>query len=268
MSDETKCCAVWDFTCWDTTHINDPAKIIPVLKDQCKKWSFQKEEGEKNGGIHLQGRVSFKTKCRKPTAILRLKELKANISLTSTASMKDDFYVTKAEGRLEGPWKDTDEVVYIPRDVREMKELYPWQAKLLKIIQVYDPRRIQYVFDPEGNKGKTGFQRYCMVYGYGQIIPFCNDYKDLLRMVMDMPENKCYIIDMPRAINKEKLFQLYAAIETVKGGYACDDRYHFKQKIFDPPNIVVFANMLPNRDLLTGDRWRFWEIIDGDLKKI
>jgi len=267
MSEE-KVCAVWDFTCWDTTHVTDPAKIIPVLRDQCKKWTFQKEQGEENGGIHLQGRVSFKTKCRKAQAIARLKELKANISLTSTACMKNDFYVTKSEGRIEGPWKDTDEVKFIPRDILEIKELYKWQSKLIEIIKVYDPRRINYIYDPHGNQGKSIFQRYCMVYGHGQIIPFCNDYKDMLRMVMDIPECKCYIIDMPRAINKEKLNQLYSAIETVKGGYAYDDRYHFRQKMFDPPNIVVFANILPNREYLTQDRWRIWEIIDGDLKKI
>jgi hypothetical protein len=65
---------------------------------------------------------------------------------------------------------------------------------------------------------------------------------------------------MPRAIKKDRLYGFYSAIETIKDGYAYDDRYKFKEKVFDCPNIWIFSNILPNSKLLSSDRWRIWEV--------
>jgi len=82
------------------------------------------------------------------------------------------------------------------------------------------------------------------------------------------------MFDMPRAMNKDRLYQFYAAIETIKDGYAYDDRYHFTEKVFDCPNIWIFTNRMPDTTLLSTDRWKFWEIseknelVEIDLKEI
>jgi len=57
------------------------------------------------------------------------------------------------------------------------------------------------------------------------------------------------------------MHQLWSAIETIKGGYAYDDRYSFKEKFFDPPRVIVYTNELNSetKSLLTPDRWRVWE---------
>jgi hypothetical protein len=65
---------------------------------------------------------------------------------------------------------------------------------------------------------------------------------------------------MPRALKKDKLGGFYSAIESVKDGYAYDDRYTFTEKIFDCPNIWVTSNSLPEFNLLSKDRWRIWEV--------
>jgi hypothetical protein len=67
---------------------------------------------------------------------------------------------------------------------------------------------------------------------------------------------------MPRALKKDKLGGFYSAIETVKDGYAYDDRYNFTEKIFDCPVIWVISNTLPDFSLLSRDRWKLWEITD------
>ena len=77
---------------------------------------------------------------------------------------------------------------------------------------------------------------------------------------MDMPTSSLYLIDMPRSMSKSGLLGLYSAIEEVKNGYAFDDRYKFTEKIFDCPNIWIFTNTLPDRNLLSYDRWKLWEI--------
>jgi hypothetical protein len=73
------------------------------------------------------------------------------------------------------------------------------------------------------------------------------------------------MIDMPRAIKKDKLNGFYSAIESLKDGYAFDDRYKFVEKIFDSPCIWVFTNTYPDTDLLSEDRWKFWHVGGTEL---
>ncbi len=90
-----------------------------------------------------------------------------------------------------------------------------------------------------------------------------NDAKDILRMVCDTKTAKLYVFDMPRAMKKEKLNGFYSAIESIKDGYAYDDRYSFKEKVFDCPAIWIFSNMPPINEYLSVDRWKVWTISEG-----
>jgi len=247
---------VWDFTCHDL----DRAVLIKNLQNCAKKWVFQLEKGSETGKLHFQGRISLKVKTRDAG------KLNLGIGHVSATHDKDnDFYVTKIETRVEGPWSDKDVVCYIPRDVGKITELRPWQKQLLSIITAYEERKVTVVIDPVGCSGKSTFVRWCMCHKFGQIIPMANDYKDLLRVVMDAPKSPCYFVDMPRAMRKEKLYQFYSAVETIKGGYAFDDRYSFKQELFDPPNVVIFTNSMPDLQLLTRDRWQLFLLQNGVL---
>lgn len=257
---------VFDFTSFDEM---EPEELKAILKDIAKKWVFQKECGEETERLHYQGRVSLKEKLRETTLAKKMKERmpKTHWSITSNTNKDNDFYVSKEETRVEGPWRDSDVVKFIPRDLIGI-ELRDWQITMFNLIQKEENRIVHVIYDQIGNNGKSTFVRYCGVHGYGKKIPMCNDYKDIMRMVMDMPKQKAYFIDMPRAMNKERLFQFYSAIEEVKGGYAYDDRYQFKDEYFDPPNIVIFCNSLPDRSLLSGDRWKIWGIDRGVLKDL
>lgn len=75
-----------------------------------------------------------------------------------------------------------------------------------------------------------------------------------------------YLVDIPRAMIDSH--ELWAAIESVKNGIVFDDRYQFKMKTFDSPQVIVFTNKLPNKDLLSGDRWVLHEIEGFELKDI
>jgi len=261
MSDNP--CCVWDFTVPES-HASMPGLKV-WLKENCKSWAFQLEEGE-SGYRHFQGRFSLKLKKRKVGVIDLFCNPKGHISLTSSENKDNCFYVLKDDSRIEGPWLDTDYDPYIPRDVREMKELWPFQAKIKDMSQVYDPRVINMIICPRGKTGKSSIVRYMCVHGFARQIPFANDYKDLLRIVMDMPKSKCYMIDMPRAINKERLYQWTAACETIKDGYAYDDRYKFRDEYFDKPCIFVFCNKdVDESGTMSADRWRKWTIVDRQL---
>lgn len=85
---------------------------------------------------------------------------------------------------------------------------------------------------------------------------------------MDMPKFGMYIIDLPRAVKKEHQREMWAALETVKGGYAYDDRFHFKYEWFDSPKIWVFTNQLPDLEYQSLDRWKLWTVVDNQLVKL
>ncbi len=261
----TNAICTYDFTCgMDKTSKND---VITILNKIAKKWTFQGERGDLNGYEHWQGRFSLKVKLR----LINLQKkwpIKGKFSPTSKANKDNNFYVTKEETRIEGPYNEEEHTpIYIPRQVREIEKLYPWQEAVIKKSDVWDTRHIDVIIDKKGNIGKTILQTYMRSYRKGRILPYCNNYKDLLRMVCDMPTSNCYVIDMPRAIDKEKLHSMYSGIESIKNGYAYDDRYHFKEKIFDCPNIWVFTNTVPDMSLVSIDRWRLWEVKGNELVK-
>lgn len=255
MTQDAACC-VWDFTLKEDEIT--PEDIIERLSRLCKWWIFQLEMGETTGYRHYQGRISLREKQRLATLKERFGFPEARLSKTVTKNMDDTNYVSKNETRVAGPW--SSDMLKMPKHVKEMTTLRPWQQTIVDSASEYDPRRIDLVLDTRGNQGKSALCAYLRCHKIGRGIPFCNDYRDLLRMVMDMPKAPLYIIDMPRAISKERLNQLWSAIETVKSGYAYDDRYHFKEMDFDRPRIWVFTNVPPDTTMLSIDMWKFWEI--------
>nr|WAE43127.1 MAG: replication associated protein [Cressdnaviricota sp.] len=238
--------------------------IINFLEKHCKKFCFQLEKGEENGYLHYQGRLSLKIKLRN-NGIVKLfqdhLQYYANLSRTSTMNMDNFYYVEKDDTRIAGPWRDSDN--RIPRQYAGEIEERPWQVKIMSMIDVFDPRGIHVVVDPEGLGGKsTVVGRYCCR-GLAERIPVQKDSRDIMRMILnveDIAHCKMYFIDLPRAAEQKNLSSMYAAIEMIKDGYCYDDRYKFRRKWFDSPQIVVFCNEAPPVEFLSKDRWIFHTI--------
>lgn len=247
----------WDFTLgFEQSGMLEKHVVKNLLREFCKDGTFQLEQSE-TGYVHYQGRVTLKKKLRLPP-IDTLKGI--HWSPTSLANFDNEDYCKKNYTRIKGPWNIEDQDPYIPRQIREINNLYPWQQSIIDTLNVWDTRTINCLIDSSGNIGKSILVGWVRAYGLGRALPPVNDYKDLMRMVCDMPVSPAYMIDMPRAIKKDKLNGFFAAIESLKNGYAFDDRYKFVEKIFDSPCIWVFTNTYPDTDLLTEDRWKFWTI--------
>lgn len=258
---------VYDFTFFEEHTTKD--NIIQLLNNFCKQWAFQLEEGEFKHA-HYQGRFSLKVKARKTTVVKQFIKFNPecknmNISPTSSENQGNDFYVTKIEGRLDGPWSNKDVIKYIPRQVREIEKLYTWQQDIINDANVWDTRHINWIVNTSGCVGKSILKSYIGSHGIGRTLPFSKDYRDIMRMVMCTETKSLYIIDIPKAINKNDLGEFLAGIETLKDGYAYDDRYKFTEKYFDCPNIWIFSNTKPNIMHLSIDRWRIWKIEDEKL---
>lgn len=245
-------------------------KFVNDFKDFLKlhklRYCFQIEECPTSKRHHVQGRLGYNNQKRISEAMIPFKDSEyAHIYLRPEYNAKkSQMYVTKIETRILGPWADTDPETIIPKQIQNI-ELYPWQKRLVNISQEFNTRTIHVIYDDNGNIGKSTITTFMGVHGYAKQIPFINDYKDLMRISYDVGEAKCYIIDMPRAVNKDKLFQLYGGIETLKSGYCFDDRNKFRQRYFDCPAILVFTNHLPDQDLLSRDRWCIWRVDDEKI---
>lgn len=255
---------VYDFT----LKAEDPeitrAMVEKWLRKYCKKWAFKKEKG-KDGYIHWQGRCSLRDRKRKCEQIQVQPWLEhCHWSETSEKNKNNTHYQEKYDEMDEELYteKNVEEEVYIPRQIREINNLYPWQQSIIDKSKIWDTRSINLIYDPNGNIGKSVLVGYMRCHGLARKLPPLNDYKDVMRIICDMPTSKCYLFDMPRAMKKDKLGSLYTAIEEIKSGYAFDDRYSFKEKFFDCPNIWIFANTLPDVTLLSADRWLIWEVTD------
>lgn len=256
---------VWDITVPADRH--DVSSLRRHFSLHCKKFTFQLEQGANSGYRHYQCRVSLKTKSRKATLLNSAVKLDGwHISPTSGANKDNDFYVTKDDTRVDGPWTDQDKQPL--KTVDKMTVLYPWQQRLLDETDAFDDRTIHILVDPNGNIGKSAFTKYLWYHRNACIVPPLNQSKDLMQFVCSFEPSKLYIIDMPRAMKKKHLYELYSGIEQLKNGMMYDTRYHGKFKYVDEPNIIVFTNTIPKLSYLSRDRWNLWEIIDQQLVAI
>jgi len=256
---------LWDFTA--------PANLPGISKDgiinnlalHAKMWAFQLEAGAESGYAHFQGRVSLNEKTRNPRNVL---PAGVHWSPTSTANGKSFSYVLKEDTRVDGPWSNQVAEAPPPGPPRQIaflneENMYPWQKQIVASAKEFDSRVVDIVVDKKGCQGKSVIKTFIGFNKIGRPVPFVNDYRDIMRMIMGTPASPMYLIDIPRAIDKKHLFQLFAGIESIKDGYAYDDRYTFKEMYFDSPRVWVFTNVDPDPALLSRDRWRVWCINDA-----
>lgn len=246
-------------------HLNEVISTCKkMLRQHCKKWAFQVEVGTSARRLHLQARFSLKLKQRLAQVRLLFPEQwrnRAHLSPTSKENSSNTFYVLKEDTRFFGPFSDTD--VELPRQLIPFeRSLLPWQDSLRKLILHWDPRVIHVVVT-EGNIGKTSLMGLMLVWKEAAFVPLMSTYKDLMRAVMDQEKKPAYIVDIPRAFKTGT--ELWAALESVKSGYAFDDRYNFRWALFDSPGIVVFTNMEPPHGHLSEDRWVIWGVQNNRL---
>eukprot|EP00996_Jenningsia_fusiforme_P004000 NODE_479_length_2199_cov_29.733023_g441_i0.p1 GENE.NODE_479_length_2199_cov_29.733023_g441_i0~~NODE_479_length_2199_cov_29.733023_g441_i0.p1 ORF type:complete len:281 (+),score=49.03 NODE_479_length_2199_cov_29.733023_g441_i0:712-1554(+) len=245
----------------------DHHTVITHLTQWCKKWVFQQERGDPtdlnpDGYLHWQIRVSLIKKRRLAELVNRFCP-GGHISPT-TKGVHDGStfnYVLKADSRVEGPWTDAEyeEPPVLTRQLANFnanpKRAY--QVALEEIARTYDERSIHFVYDPVGNIGKSIFAEYLEYNKIAYEIPPFNDMMDIMACVMSIKTHKCYLVDMPRALKKDKLAQFFSGIECLKNGIAFDKRYSFKKRRFDRPNVIIFSNVKPCLHYLSPDRWVF-----------
>ena len=130
-------------------------------------------------------------------------------------------------------------------------ELYPYQQSLKEISQIYNDRKIDLIYDQKGNIGKSMFAEFMRYNKLAVKIPPFRLMEDLMGFISSQRLiSKCYIIDMPRGLKKDKMGDFYSGVEELKNGCAFDKRYKGQMLTFDRPIIFIFTNSLPEFKLL------------------
>lgn len=267
--------ALFDVTIPFDTKEYEYRELASILNSIAKKWVFQLEKGDRTGYVHWQVRLSLhkKSSC---AALLNdiVPILPGHWSVTSNEvhnSGNQFNYVMKVQTRIKGPFCDKDNI----RDPAVMTDqlqnfisqaLYPWQEKALQLVKSYNERYLHYIYDPHYNSGKSIFCEWIEYQELGEEIPPFTLMEDIMQFVMCQPTTRCYLFDMPAAMKKEKMHQMYAGLEMLKNGYLYDKRYNGRKKRITRPTVICFANNLPVQGLIAPDRWQIHYLTeDKDL---
>ncbi|AXH74392.1 MAG: replication associated protein [Circoviridae sp.] len=265
----------YDFTI-SVQKFPDEKLLMKTLNEWFKKWVFQQEKGE-SGYLHWQGRGS----------LIKAKRLKELASITQIAfpgvhwtitsnevHQGQQFnYVMKADTRVEGPWsnEDYEEPPVLTRQLKLFKERgieFDWHKKVLDWCNEEEDRSIKVIYDTEGNSCKSLFAEYLEYEGKAWEVPPFRMMEDISQCIMSIKAKKCYLVDMPRGMKKDKLGEFYSGLECLKNGVCWDKRYSFKKRRMDRPQVIVFTNTMPILNLLSADRWEIYAMQkDKSLKK-
>lgn len=269
----------WAFTCQGQLALLQPETAADALHAICDFYTFSIYQTPV--GMTMIGRFGLKTKKRLETLEAMLGDSSlSQCQLHAGAATAEDpvFFEDDSQGgstaqtavrKLRGPWSHLTHGLEIPDYVLRMERegMYPWQRKVVDSIETDGERIVNFVVDSRGNSGKSTIGMWLLVKGYGKRLACTASPKELSASVLDTPNKKCFIVDLPRTFrNHEAMEKLFGAIEEIKNGFAEDHRYHHRMATFQPPAVWVFANSLPDLSFLSMDRWRIWLLEDKDLR--
>lgn len=249
----------WFFT-FNNYEVGQIEILETTFRSLCEKYLFQEEVGE-SGTPHLQGVIFLKKR-------MRWSELKLpkEINWSKVRNPKACIeYCSKDISHTGGRWMMG---IKIPKPLKIIKNLYPWQKEVERIcLAEPDDRTIYWFWEPTGKVGKSSFVKY-MVVKHKAL--FCNGGRvhDIVNLVFnqDMDETTTVIFDISRC-KKGKVS--YESLESIKNGLVCNTKFETGVKVFNSPTVVVFANYPPDDETkLSADRWNITELCDLELGDI
>lgn len=255
-------CKRWCFT-YNNYDNGSKILLIDTFKKFCSGWIFQTEKGE-NGTPHIQGYIECINKMRWSTFKLPTKihwetargERAENIAYCS----KDDSYT--------GEFREIFGIGFtIPKKIKIIKELYNWQAELCKILaEEPDDRAIYWIYEGEGNCGKSAFVKYWCINNENDSICLLGGASDIKHGVVNFKEKRgdyprVIFVDLPR---NQKVPD-FSGLEEIKNGCFFSGKYEGGMCMGNNPHLVIFSNNEPNKAKLSADRWKIATIVDKSL---
>ena len=226
---------------------------------------YQLEKGETRKVSHFQGCIIFKNP-RHLSSVIKLMKGCHIEKAKKIFALKN--YCKKSKTRIEGPFHFKNGKVFYDLRLNEKdyknlflkeEDLYNWQSQLHKVfLSKPDDRSIIWIYDKEGNNGKSAFCRF-LRYNYDPYVFFTSgnpaDIKlGLKNKIMKEGSNgvRAVVFDISRSC---KSFSSMTA-EDIKNGSFYSTKYESEAVTLLPPHIFIFSNKYPNKSIFSNDRWR------------
>ncbi|ALE29649.1 replication associated protein [Lake Sarah-associated circular virus-19] len=228
---------------------NNELNIVPTSLGSVGHYIYGFEVGAE-GTPHLQGYIELHHKMR-ITEFKKIEGLGRTHFEKCKGSQADNLkYCRKGGNYISNYWEDVQLIV----------PTYYWQLDILQVIaSPAHGRHIHWFWESIGGVGKSSFAKYlCSVHNAIYIDE--GKKSDLINIVYNIPNITCrsiIVIDVPRDNGNTVS---YKAIEQIKNGMICNTKYETGMRLFNPPHIIIFANMPPEEHKLSADRWKITEI--------
>jgi hypothetical protein len=143
-------------------------------------------------------------------------------------------------------------------------EWLPWQQQLInEISNEPDDRTITWVYTLGGCFGKTSFSKHLFMWYDVFLATHANAYHIGTTIVNRMKEGreiKTVLINLSKS---QDVSDVYQGLEMIKDGLITSKKFNGETIVFNPPHVIVFANLPPDTEKLSIDRWDI-RTIDND----
>ena len=234
-------------------------------KSLIEKICVGEEKCPTTGTPHLQGWIRLFKKNTARTYLSLPEQIHWETMSRNATEKQNTIYCTKARTNIltwgiPSPWK------------REIKDMKPWMEELIKILsspleEGESFRTVYWLWEPEGNIGKTVFQQamYHMLEG---VVAIEGKAADVKHFVSEYSKRngmtpRIVFLDIPRC---DQDFVSYGAIEKMKNMFFFSGKYEGGTVNGPRPHVMVFANDVPNISKMSRDRWKIGRIVDEQIE--
>lgn len=256
----------------------EPIYLERLFQDKLNaaRYVFQYERGENSDKMHIQCHLELKEAVSGPTlrekirfsAGIREWYHKGCLTTRPVSDLEASFqYAGKEDTRVRGPFKYPTSF-YTGSDLlgsERYPNRFPWQQSIFEMIdQEPDDRSFHVIYEETGCRGKN---KLVKTLGHTRVsikVPVGQTPQQGIAAVISAPVKRVYIADFPRCSNINNP-NIWEVLEDVKNGYlASPFRGKYADLYMDPPHVLVFANQIPDLDLLSFDRWNIWTVNAND----
>lgn len=254
----------WCFT-WNNYQNEDIGTLEHLFSINQYEYIFGLEVGE-SGTPHMQGVFRAKN----PIYFSAVKKMLPKCHIEKCKNWNASKNYCAKDGKI---YSNFEEEKKAPENLLEtklnayMEKKYngvvwrDWQKKILDIIATEpDERTVHWVWEPNGNAGKSFLAKYIIwkhkaVIVNGKQNDVFNGIKTYLEQKQDYMD--IVIIDIPR-VNKD--YVCYGTMEKIKDGLFYSGKYEGGQILLTPCHLIVFANFEPELGKMSIDRWNIIRI--------
>ncbi len=137
-------------------------------------------------------------------------------------------------------------------------KLKGWQIKIFKSLMDQNDRKIMWVYDIVGGKGKTWLAAYLRDVYQFDLLNGTTVTKDVVGLLSD--EIRGIVFDVTRCDSSHFSYQ---TLEHAKNGYMITGKYEGIKRLFKICPVIVFANFEPITSNFSADRWDIHDLGDG-----